>query len=126
MNTYFSINPKVYHSDELKIALILRKMDTRKGVVFSEKWYNKMANATIKPEEKTLIEFTKDYDQNFNPFDSKLRARRDLSKPSKDRERTKTELLMTGSRSTSTGLKTLQPRPTRRQTHRGNPVLCGT
>ena len=72
MNAYFSINPKVYHSDELKIALILSKMDTGKGVAFSEKWYDKMANATIKPKEKTLIEFTKDYDQNFNPFDSKL------------------------------------------------------
>ena len=72
MKTYFSINPKVYHSDELKITLILSKMDTRKGVAFSEKWYDKMANTTIKPEEKTLAEFTKDYDQNFNPFNSKL------------------------------------------------------
>ena len=72
MNAYFSINPKVYHSDELKIALIFSKMDTGKGVAFSEKWYDKMANSTVKPEEKTLIEFTKDYEQNFNPFDSKL------------------------------------------------------
>ena len=80
MNTYFSINPRIYHSDELKIALILSKMDTGKGVAFSEKWYNKMSNTSIKPEEKTLAEFTKDYDQNFNPFDTKLRARRDLSK----------------------------------------------
>ena len=47
-------------------------MDTGKGVAFSEKWYDKMANSTVKPEEKTLIEFTKDYEQNFNPFDSKL------------------------------------------------------
>ena len=92
MNAYFSINPRVYHSDELKIALILSKMDTGKGVAFSEKWYDKMANTTIKPEEKTLIEFTKDYDQNFNPFDSKLRARHDLSKlvqrPGKDKDGT--------------------------------------
>ena len=80
MNAYFSINPKVYHSDDLKIALILSKMDTGKGVAFSEKWYDKMANASIKPEEKTLEEFTKDYNQNFNPFNSNLRARCDLSK----------------------------------------------
>ena len=80
MNTYFSINPRIYHSDELRIALILSKMDTGKGVAFSEKWYDKMSNTSIKPEEKMLAEFTKDYDQNFNPFDTKLRARRDLSK----------------------------------------------
>ena len=92
MNAYFSINLKVYHSDELKIALILSKMDTGKGVEFSEKWYNKMANVSIKPEEKTLTEFTKDYELNFNPFDFKLRARRDLSKlvqrPGKDEDGT--------------------------------------
>ena len=80
MYAYFSINPNVYHSDELKIALILSKMNTGKGVAFSEKWYDKLANTSIKPEEKTLAEFTKDYDQNFNPFNTKLRARHDLSK----------------------------------------------
>ena len=74
MNAYFSINPKVYHSDELKIALILSKMDTGMGVAFSEKWYNRMAHNSLKPEEKTLAEFTKDYNQNFNPFDTKLKA----------------------------------------------------
>ena len=51
-----------------------------------------MANTSIKPEEKTLAEFTKDYDQNFNPFDTKLKARQDLSKliqkPGKDEDRT--------------------------------------
>ena len=92
MNTYFSINPKIYHLDELKIALILSKMDAGKGVAFSEKWYDKMANSSVKPKEKTLAEFTKDYNQNFNPFNTKLRARRDLSKlvqkPGKDEDRT--------------------------------------
>ena len=80
MNAYFSINPKVYHSDELKIALILSKMDVGKGVAFSKKWYDRMANTSIKPKEKTLAEFTKDYNQNFNPFNTKLKARWDLSK----------------------------------------------
>ena len=80
MNTYFSINPGIYHSDELKIALILSKMDAGKGVAFSKKWYDKMANTSIKPEEKTLTEFAKDYNLNFNPFDTKLKARQDLSK----------------------------------------------
>ena len=92
MNAYFSINPRVYHSDELKIALILSKMDAGKGVAFSEKWYDRMSNTGIKPEEKMLEEFTKDYNQNFNPFDTKLRARRDLSKlvqrPGKDEDGT--------------------------------------
>ena len=92
MNTYFSINPKIYHLDELKITLILSKMDVRKGVAFSEKWYNKMANSSVKPKEKTLAKFTKDYNQNFNPFDTKLKARQDLSKlvqrPGKDEDGT--------------------------------------
>ena len=72
---YFSINPKIYHSDELKITLILSKMDSGKGVAFSEKWYDKMANTSIKAKEKTLTEFTKDYNLNFNPFDTKIKAR---------------------------------------------------
>ena len=67
-------------------------MDLGKGVAFSEKWYNKMSNTSIKPEEQTHVEFTKDYDQNFNPFDTKLRARHDLSKliqrPGKDEDGT--------------------------------------
>ena len=92
MNTYFLINPKIYHSDELKIALILSKMDIGKGVAFSEKWYDRMVNTSIKPEEKTLAEFTKDYDLNFNPFDTKLKAWWDLSKlvqkPGKDKDGT--------------------------------------
>ena len=92
MNAYFSINPKIYHSDELKITLILSKMDVGKGVAFSEKWYDKMVNISIKTEKKTLVEFTKDFNQNFNPFDTKLKARQDLSKlvqrPGKDEDRT--------------------------------------
>ena len=92
MNTYFLINPKVYHSNELKIALILSKMDVGKGVAFLEKWYDKMANTSVKPKEKTLAEFTMDYDQNFNPFNTKLKARRDLSKlvqrPGRDKDGT--------------------------------------
>ena len=80
MNAYFLINPRIYHSDKLKITLILSKMDAGKGVAFSEKWYNRMANSGLKPEEKTFMEFNKDYDQNFNPFGAKLKAWRDLSK----------------------------------------------
>ena len=89
---YFSINPKIYHSDELKIALILSKMDTGRGVAFFEKWYNKMTNSTIKAEEKTLAKFTEDYNLNFNPFNTKIKARQDLSKlvqkPGKDEDGT--------------------------------------
>ena len=67
-------------------------MGTRKGVTFLEKWYDKMANSSIKAEEKTLKKFVVDYDQNFNPFDSKMKACRDISqlfqKPGKDEDGT--------------------------------------
>ena len=86
-------------------------MDTGKGVAFSEKWYDRMSNTSIKPEEKTLMEFTKDYDQNFNPFDTKLELGVTYRNSSKDQERMKMELLMMGSKSTSTSSKTLQPKP---------------
>ena len=80
MKAYFSINPGIYSSDEIKIALILSKMGTRKGVSFSKKWYNKMANTTVKSEEKTFEKFVTDYDQNFNPFDTKVKAHRNISR----------------------------------------------
>ena len=67
-------------------------MGTGKGVSFSEKWYDKMANTTIKPKEKTFDKFVADYDQNFNPFDTKVKACRDISrllqKPGKDEDGT--------------------------------------
>ena len=78
MKAYFSINPGIYSSDEIKIALILSKMGTGKGVSFSEKWYDKMANMGVKAEEKTFEKFTADYNQNFNPFDTKVKARCDI------------------------------------------------
>ena len=57
----YSINPGIYSSDEIKIALILSKMGTGKGISFSEKWYDKMANTGIKAEEKTFEKFMADY-----------------------------------------------------------------
>ena len=80
MKAYFSIKPGIYSSDKIKITLILSKMGTGKGVSFSEKWYDKMANTTVKPEEKTFNKFMADYDQNFNPFDTKVKARRNISR----------------------------------------------
>ena len=63
-----------------------------KGVSFSEKWYDKMANAAVKSEEKTFEKFVMDYDQNFNPFDTKVKAHHDISrlfqKLGKDEDRT--------------------------------------
>ena len=92
MDAYFLINPTIYSSDELKLALILSKMDTGKGVAFSEKWYDKLQNSALKPEDKTLKKFVEDYNENFNPLDAKVRARRDLSKlvqvPGKDEDGT--------------------------------------
>ena len=92
MDAYFLINPSVYHSDELKLALILSKMGTGKGIAFSEKWYDKLQNTKVKPEDKTLAKFIEDYNENFNPLDAKVRARRDLSKlvqkPGKDKDGT--------------------------------------
>ena len=92
MDAYFLINPTTYSSDELKLALILSKMDVGKGVAFSEKWYDKLQNSSTKPEDKTLKKFVEDYNENFNPLDAKVRARRDLSKlvqvPGKDEDGT--------------------------------------
>ena len=92
MKAYFSINPGIYSSDEIKITLILSKMGTRKGVSFSEKWYDKMASTTVKAEEKTFDKFVADYDQNFNPFDTKVKVCHNISrllqKPGKDEDGT--------------------------------------
>ena len=92
MKAYFSINPEIYSLDEIKIGLIFSKMGTGKGVPFLEKWYDKMANIGIKAKEKTLKKFMMDYDQNFNPFDTKVKAHRDISrlfhKPGKDEDGT--------------------------------------
>ena len=89
MDAYFQINPGIYSSDELKLALILSKMGTGKGITFSEKWYDKLRNSVVKPEDKTLLKFIK---ENFNPLDTKVRARHDLTKlvqkPGKDEDRT--------------------------------------
>ena len=92
MKAYFSINPGIYSSNKMKITLILSKMGTGKGISFLEKWYDKMANTTVKPKEKTFNKFMADYDQNFNPFDTKVKARRNISKliqkPGKEEDRT--------------------------------------
>ena len=94
MNAYFSINPSIYKNNELQIALILSKMDMGKGVTFSETWYDKMVNPSIKIEEKTLVKFLDDHDKNFCPFDIKEKAHRDISKlyqkPGKDKDGTPT------------------------------------
>ena len=34
----------------------------------------------LKPEDKTLAKFVEDYNENFNPLDAKVHARRDLAK----------------------------------------------
>ena len=92
MDAYFLINPGIYSSDELKLALILSKMRTRKGIAFSKKWYDKLKNTTLKPEDKTLTKFVEDYNENFNPLDAKVRARCHLTKlvqkPGKDEDGT--------------------------------------
>ena len=92
MDAYFLINPTIYSSNKLKLALILSKMDTGKGIAFSEKWYDKLKNTLLKPEDKTLTKFVEDYNENFNPLDAKVWARHDLSKlvqkPGKDEDGT--------------------------------------
>ena len=72
MDAYFLINPTIYSSDELKLTLILSKMGTGKGIAFSKKWYDKLKNTTLKPEDKTLAKFVEDYNENFNPLDTKV------------------------------------------------------
>ena len=92
MDAYFLINLGIYNSDELKIPLILSKMGMGKGIAFSEKWYDKMKSTMHKPEDKTLAKFVEDYNENFNPLDTKVRARQDLAKlvqkPGKDEDGT--------------------------------------
>ena len=92
MDAYFLINPGIYKFNKLKIALILSKMGTRKGIAFLEKWYNRMKNTMLKPKDKTLEKFIEDYNENFNPLDTKVRAKRDLAKliqkPGKDEDGT--------------------------------------
>ena len=80
MKAYFSINPGIYSSNKIKIALILSKMGTGKGISFSEKWYDKMANTAVKPKEKTFEKFVVDYNQNFNPFNTKVKVHCDISR----------------------------------------------
>ena len=72
MDAYFLINLGIYNSDELKIPLILSKMGMGKGIAFSEKWYDKMKSTMHKPEDKTLAKFIEDYNENFNPLDTKV------------------------------------------------------
>ena len=55
-------------------------MGTGKGVSFSEKWYDKMANTTVKPKEKMFEKIVTDHDQNFNPFNTKVKACHDISR----------------------------------------------
>ena len=91
MDTYFLINPGVYFSDELKLALILSKMGMGQGIAFS-KWYDKLKSTMLKPKDKTLAKFVKDYNENFNPLNTKVWARRDLAnliqRPGKDEDGT--------------------------------------
>ena len=51
-----------------------------------------MAKSGIKAEEKTFEKFVADYNQNFNPFDTKIKAYHNISrlfqKPGKDEDRT--------------------------------------
>ena len=67
-------------------------MGMGKGVAFSETWYDKMVNATIKPDKKTLAKFMDNYDKNFCPFNIKKRAHQNISKlyqkPGKDEDGT--------------------------------------
>ena len=72
MDAYCLINPSIYSSDELKLALILSKMDMGKGIAFSKKWYDKLKNTLLKPEDKTLAKFIEDYNKNFNPLNAKV------------------------------------------------------
>ena len=82
MDAYFLINPGIYTSDELKLALILSKMGTGKGIAFSEKWYDKLKSTTLKPEDKTLEKFVEDYNGNFNPLDAKVALKTSLQRHS--------------------------------------------
>ena len=80
MKAYFSINFKLYSTNEIKIMTILNKMNKGQGINFSKMWYNKMSNATINTKEKFFDKFAQNFETIFYPFDIKATAHTNLTK----------------------------------------------
>ena len=79
MRAYFTINSKLYSTNEIKVMTTLNKMSKDRGIDFSEMWYDRMSNATIDAKEKTFDKFAKNFEITY-PFDIKATAHSNLAK----------------------------------------------
>ncbi|KAF8546416.1 hypothetical protein OG21DRAFT_1491236 [Imleria badia] len=70
----FAINDRLYTSNEVQVMTTLNKMGKGRGVAFSEKWYDKMANNDVDVTEKTFEKFSANFKTIFCPFDIKATA----------------------------------------------------
>ena len=80
MRAYFTINSKLYSTNEIKVMTTLNKMSKDRGIDFSEMWYDRMSNATIDAKEKTFDKFAENFEITFYPFDIKATAHSNLAK----------------------------------------------
>ena len=80
MRAYFTINSKLYSTNEIKVMTTLNKMSKGRGIDFSKKWYDKMFNATIDAKEKTFNKFAENFETTFYLFDIKATACSNLAK----------------------------------------------
>ena len=80
MRAYFTINSKLYSTDEIKVMTTLNKMSKGRGIDFSKMWYDRISNATIDTKEKTFDKFAKNFKTTFYPFDIKATAHFNLAK----------------------------------------------
>ena len=80
IRAYFTINSKLYSTDEIKIMTTLNKMSKGRGIDFSEMWYDRMSNTTIDAKEKTFNKFTENFETTFYPFNIKATTCSNLTK----------------------------------------------
>ena len=80
MRAYFTINSKLYSTNEIKVMTTLNKMSKGRGIDFFEMWYDRMSNATIDVKEKTFDKFTKNFETTFYSFNIKATAHSNLAK----------------------------------------------
>jgi hypothetical protein len=77
---YYVLNSTIYSSDDIQVITTLNKMSKGRGVLFSEMWYDRMANPKIASSEKTFAKFQENFETTFFPFDTQATSRYELSK----------------------------------------------
>jgi hypothetical protein len=80
MKAYYVLNSMIYSSDNIQIVTTLNKMSKGREVLFSEMWYDQMANSNIASSEKTFAKFQEIFETTFFPFDTQATSRYELSK----------------------------------------------